>query len=249
MNLPLAALIAITALGSALPSSTFHAWVADGYIHRDPLRGWIATAHLMAREAGPSATVHTGGTASELKSFLAAHRSQSAVIYLAAHHHSDGTLDLPRERSVRWANVWPQQGTEHWTVILDLCHAEAALPHIPAGCHLTTSASAEVAWEISLASPRTAPLSERERTALLTRLRSQLPPTWDGRLSAWGLGWALTGPAPFPASASAWQQRLHTARTQLQNLRPRRTLVFRSTWNIFPETLSPEHTSALNSAP
>lgn len=221
--------------GAAAPAAagpSFHAWVAEGYSRREPLRGWHDSARLMGADWG-GGEVRSGATAAQLRGFLQGIAGREAVVYLAAHHEPEGMLDLPEDGRVAWREVWPESGTGRWTVVLDICHAEAALAHLPtAPFWITTSAAEEKAWELRLFSPRTNPLGRSQRS-VLEALRAQLGPQWDGRISTWGLGWKLssTGEGGVPPSTPAcWEARVRRGWEALAGLEVRRPLFFRSTW-------------------
>lgn len=217
------------ASGSAPAEAEFHAWVAKGYARRPDLQGWQATARLMARD-WPGSTEATGSSADSLRQFLRQQAGRPAVIYLTAHRDPEGRLDLPEDGTVALTEVWLAQGTEGWTVVLDLCHARAAqLPGPAPACLVFTAASNEKTWELGLFSPRTSPLPNG--SPKLASLRSALGPGWNGHFSAWGLGWALSS-GPHPTHPHACQRRVKEARRSFDQLTTRRARDFRSTFSI-----------------
>jgi|GEM_PF-5235001 len=217
----------------------FQAWVAEGYTRRPPLDGWKATARLMARD-WPRSSVESGSSAESLRSFLQAAAGRPVVLYLAAHHEPGGQVDLPGSGPVSWLELWPRSGTENWIVVLDLCHARAAaLPTGAAACLLFTAEAQEKTWELGLFSPRTSPLAGTGQP--LASLREALGPDWNGRISAWGLGWALSA-GPRPVLPQDWQQRLLRAQGALKSLPVRRSWDFRSSFSLLQPPYLPSAT-------
>lgn len=239
-----AAVVLAAALAGPLEAAEFHSWVATGYRHREPLTAWSSTARLLASRH--SGTIREGASPAELRTFLAGLAGTEAVVYIAAHHDTDGRIDFPDRTSASWSAVLPASGLERVVFLLDLCHGEAALrdpawslakPRLV----VTTSRADEPAWEIPLLSPRVSDAA-RIHPQVVDELRKRLGSHGQERISYWGLGWLASQPVNgrlLPGNRADWERAVSAAQEAADRVQSRRGVAFRSHFAVHAPGDSP----------
>jgi hypothetical protein len=190
---------------------------------------------MAASWKGGKSEVLSGHNAADLRAFLRASSGRSDVLYLAFHQDAAGRVDLPSGERLAWSAFWPGEGMEHCVMVVDACHAavawgDPAIAAHPPRLFIATAEGTERTWELPLFSPRVSRFAS-SRPEVLARLRGVLGPGWEGKLSFWGLGWAITENGPPPGTREAWIQRMVSAQVAAGQVESRRGLKFHSTFS------------------
>lgn len=197
------------------------AFVNWDYRDRQKLRGWMATATVVARSLalwhprGFHQELVTNGDPAQLSRFFASLPGEGecdlSVVYLASHQSRDTFWHFTQGTAADWGALLrgvPRHPRR--LIVLDACFAARVREH-PAwremlpGTWLFTCGPSEEVFEVSVRRRRPLDLSRRHPEATHW-LEAQLGPDWDGRISFAGFIWAcafLETPAP-PRTREDW---------------------------------------------